>query len=342
MGHIFISFSHKDTEYAHALAGSLQSMSFTVWIDTRLDYGSQWPHEIQKQLDSCDAFILIMTPDSFASEWVQSELQRAKRKAKPVFPLLLEGDESWLSVESTQYYDVRNGKLPDDEFYADLKRAASAKQIGQTISQIQTSEKEAKPAGNIQPGIKAPRIWIAFFIFAAALGVCLVLGFPLLQRIAESGSPSLIPRELNVITPPTGLTPTAISTHTTGLPMPIHLPDGSEVLMIAPWGDKYQYTLLSAQHEALPTDNSIVRLRIRVWTDSRAGVNFWNDSFRLVSGELSLAPVNSLNEIVEANETVDGDVEFEIDSSLNEAVLRVNVGRNPDAWATRELRLVFP
>ncbi|HEX5807171.1 MAG TPA: toll/interleukin-1 receptor domain-containing protein, partial [Anaerolineales bacterium] len=104
MGHVFISYSHKDTGYAHALASELQGKGFDVWIDERLDYGSQWPHEVQKQLDSCSAFILIMSPRAYASEWVQSELQRAKRKIKPVFPLLLEGDEPWLSVESTQYY----------------------------------------------------------------------------------------------------------------------------------------------------------------------------------------------------------------------------------------------
>ncbi|HLO14807.1 MAG TPA: toll/interleukin-1 receptor domain-containing protein, partial [Anaerolineales bacterium] len=103
MAHIFISYSHKDTDYAHALGESLQGMGFEVWIDERLDYGSQWPQELQRQLDSCSAFILLMSPHSYASEWVQSELQRARRKLKPVFPLLLEGDEPWLSVESTQY-----------------------------------------------------------------------------------------------------------------------------------------------------------------------------------------------------------------------------------------------
>ena len=71
MGHIFISYSHKDTEYAHALAADLQREGFTVWIDERLDYGSQWSHEIQKQLDSCSAFIVIMSPRSYASDWVQ-------------------------------------------------------------------------------------------------------------------------------------------------------------------------------------------------------------------------------------------------------------------------------
>jgi Tol biopolymer transport system component len=132
MGHVFISYSHKDTKYAHGLADSLQKMGMDVWIDERLDYGSQWPHEIQKQLDSCDAFILVMSPRSFASEWVQSELQRAKRKLKPVFPLLLEGEEPWLSVESTQYYDVRDKKLPDNRFYSALRRVVSVSSTAQT------------------------------------------------------------------------------------------------------------------------------------------------------------------------------------------------------------------
>ena len=126
MGHVFISYSHRDTEYAHALAAHLQEKGFEVWIDERLDYGAQWPQELQKQLDTCSAFVLIMSPRSYASDWVQSELQRARRKGKPLFPLLLEGDEPWLSVESTQYYDVRGGKLPDAKFYAALERALSA------------------------------------------------------------------------------------------------------------------------------------------------------------------------------------------------------------------------
>ena len=82
MGHVFISYSHRDTGYAHGLADSLQRNGFDDWIDERLDYGSHWPHELQTRLYSCDAFILIMTPRSYASEWVQNELQRAKRNGK--------------------------------------------------------------------------------------------------------------------------------------------------------------------------------------------------------------------------------------------------------------------
>jgi len=76
---------------------------------------------VEVPLDACVAFILIMSPRLFASEWVQSELQRARRKLKPIFPLLLEGDEPWLPVESTQYYDVRGRDFPDERFYSALK-----------------------------------------------------------------------------------------------------------------------------------------------------------------------------------------------------------------------------
>ena len=145
MGHIFISYSHRDTDYAQRLANSLQSVGFNVWIDERLDYGSQWPHELQTRLDSCDAFILIMTSRSYASEWVQNELQRAKRKLKPIFPLLLEGDEPWLSVESTQYYDVRGGSFPDERFHADLKQVTTT-HAGQSAELPFPARSIVKPA----------------------------------------------------------------------------------------------------------------------------------------------------------------------------------------------------
>lgn len=136
MGHIFISYSHQNTDYANQLTETLRASGFNVWIDTRLNYGSQWPRELQTQLDTCDVFILIMTAHSFESDWVQNELLRAKRKSKPVFPLLLEGDEPWLSVESTQFYDVRGGKLPDDRFFRSLKYVVTTGHKDRTLSPI--------------------------------------------------------------------------------------------------------------------------------------------------------------------------------------------------------------
>ena len=171
MGHIFISYSHKDTDYAHKLADTLRSDGFDVWIDARIDYGSQWPHEIQKQLDSCDAFILIMTPRSFASEWVQSELQRAKRKLKPIFPLLREGDEPWLSVESTQYYDVRKGNVPDARFYSAIRHVVSRNEDG---AAIQMPTQDAKKSPRNRSSVGSPKIRILALIAIIGAGATLL------------------------------------------------------------------------------------------------------------------------------------------------------------------------
>ena len=120
MGYIFVSYSHEDAVFVSKLVKSLESEGFNAWIDNRIDYGAKWPHVIQEKLDACDAFILVMSPDSYESQWVQNELARAHRKKKPIFPLLLEGREPWLSVEAIQYYDMRNEKLPDEKFFEHL------------------------------------------------------------------------------------------------------------------------------------------------------------------------------------------------------------------------------
>ncbi len=119
---IFISYSHSDSDYAHKLANALEGRGFTVFIDDRIDYGSQWPVVLQEKLDACLALVLLMTPRSFQSDWVQNELSRAKRKRKGIFPLLLEGDEPWLSVEATLYVDVRGGLLPPQAFFDRLRK----------------------------------------------------------------------------------------------------------------------------------------------------------------------------------------------------------------------------
>ena len=120
MGHIFISYSHNDKDYVEKLEKKLIDEGFDVWVDHRIDYGSQWPKEIQKALDACDAFVVVVSENAYESEWVQHEVARAKRKKKPFFPLLYQGD-AWLAIESTQYVDVRNGSLPPKRFYRKLK-----------------------------------------------------------------------------------------------------------------------------------------------------------------------------------------------------------------------------
>jgi formylglycine-generating enzyme required for sulfatase activity len=231
MGHIFISYSHKDTVYAHQLAENLQSMGFEVWIDERLDYGSQWPQELQKQLDSCSAFIVIMSPRSYESEWVQSELQRARRKLKPIFPMLLEGEEPWLSVESTQYYDVRGQVNPDSRFYSALKTVMTPNPIARTLELPKgfARAKLAHDSSKLKMGIVIATIGVLLVSFFG--GAALLMG-PLLKKdinptvpVVQSTGDGISPEELTSV-------PEATFTAETTLPPQITSIEDHEMALV--------------------------------------------------------------------------------------------------------------
>lgn len=121
MSYIFISYSHKDKDYAHKLYQYLFEHGFNAWIDDRIDYGSRWPDEVEKRVQECGAFILMMSSNSKQSDWVKSELHLAKQLNKTIYTFLLEG-ENWWHLHGIQYVDVRNGEMPSAKFIASLSK----------------------------------------------------------------------------------------------------------------------------------------------------------------------------------------------------------------------------
>lgn len=121
----------------------------------------------------------------------------------------------------------------------------------------------------------------------------------------------------------------------------VELLDGREVVMQDGTGWKFKYTVVSAERALTSGGKQMVRLRVRVWTNASGGVVLWSDSFRLKVGDMSLKPVNNLNELAARDETKDGEVEFEIDAAVQEAVLSINVGGLNFTGNTKELSLKF-
>ncbi|HEX2906134.1 MAG TPA: SUMF1/EgtB/PvdO family nonheme iron enzyme [Phototrophicaceae bacterium] len=162
MSHIFISYSKKDREYARKLADKLLAEGFDVWIDDRIDYGEDWWRTIVRNICSASAFIVIMTPDSDTSEWVQREVTLADKHKIPAFPLWLEGDfhnsENWAIYVRTQYADVRGGMLPSDDFYLRLGNAVSPKATPDVEVDRVPAAQEGKVAGAVhEPPLQNPQ-----------------------------------------------------------------------------------------------------------------------------------------------------------------------------------------
>ncbi len=244
MGHIFISYSHKDKDYVHKLQEELLKQSFNVWIDDRIDYGTRWPKVIQDHLDDCDAFIVIVSENSFESEWVQNEVTRAKRIGKPFFPLLLSGSP-WLSIESTQYVDVTNKGLPPEKFYEHLAlvtpRGEHSEHREQQTEETLTKRGPAPSVENEAPKFSIKQMWWWIVAIVGAIGIAIVLWMngtfqpPAIPTPTATSSPtsrpsataSLAPTKTFTSTPAPSASPSALSSQT--MPM-ILIPAGDFIM----------------------------------------------------------------------------------------------------------------
>ncbi|MBL8166277.1 MAG: SUMF1/EgtB/PvdO family nonheme iron enzyme [Anaerolineae bacterium] len=150
MSHIFISYSHDNHEIASEIASQLTTRGFDVWIDhRRIDFGADWWKTIAQAIRDCSVFVIIMSPESDKSEWVQRELALADALKKPLMPILFDGDilasENFSLLLRVQYVDVRGGKLLPPEFYGRLIEHLRPQQFpGREISIANMSEQHGR------------------------------------------------------------------------------------------------------------------------------------------------------------------------------------------------------
>jgi hypothetical protein len=127
MSHIFISYSKEDIEFVRYLRALLENEGFTVWMDeARLTPSARWWKDIEKNIDSWGAFVVVMSPGAYESGWVEREILRAENKKKPLYPVLLAGDP-WSRLANIQFEDLRAGlrSRPSDHFINSLRQIIS-------------------------------------------------------------------------------------------------------------------------------------------------------------------------------------------------------------------------
>ena len=76
---IFISHAHEDAEFAHRLAADLRTRGWRVWIaPDSIRPGEKWVDAINRGLEECGVFLVVLTPSAVASKWVTDETNVAK------------------------------------------------------------------------------------------------------------------------------------------------------------------------------------------------------------------------------------------------------------------------
>jgi hypothetical protein len=150
----FISYSSKDQEFADRLHADLQNRGVRCWFA---------PHDIQagkkihEQIDAAirmhEKLLLILSPNSMTSEWVKTEIRKARKrerteKKRVLFPVRL---ASFEAIRDWELFDADEGKdlaveireyyIPD---FSDWKNHDSyAKEFQNLLRDLKTEDPKA-------------------------------------------------------------------------------------------------------------------------------------------------------------------------------------------------------
>lgn len=119
MSHIFISYSRDDSDFVNGLIADIEKRGVEVWIDRQdISGGEAWRAAIAEAIRSCDAFVIVLSPNSTVSKNVSRELSIAESHHRPIIPLLYQPCEippnmeyqlaeiQWIDFTAEKYADA--------------------------------------------------------------------------------------------------------------------------------------------------------------------------------------------------------------------------------------------
>lgn len=93
---IFLSHSSKDKPFVKALATDLAEAGYRPWLDEwQIKVGESIPRKINAALQECKYFVIVLSPNSTNSKWVEEEFYATygnifSDSGKVILPVLLE------------------------------------------------------------------------------------------------------------------------------------------------------------------------------------------------------------------------------------------------------------
>jgi hypothetical protein len=154
---VFISYSHQDRFIAEVLAQRLNRVGYHTWVDFRgIVGGSEWRQSIENGLNHSLVCLILMTPESLASEYVRYEIGRAQDNRCAIVPLMVRDCRPLPELEKYQYVDFRRG-IEDafDDLHRALIFAITRMVVGEGFPQHKTESAGQKA---LTPPVEAVRL----------------------------------------------------------------------------------------------------------------------------------------------------------------------------------------
>jgi len=205
MTRVFISYSRKDLVFVERLAEDLRAAGLEVWYDlSGLEGGTRWGREIQNAIRDSQCFIVVLSPNSIESEWVEKEFMYANSQKRKVIPLLYQPCETPMWFINLHFIDVQ-GENYARNFWVILKAmgiqpgdAAAKEKTAAAVPELPAQPDasaallESKPPRE-KKSPRGPKIpWIIALVGLAVVITLAVWGMPgLAARLAPAPTPTM-------------------------------------------------------------------------------------------------------------------------------------------------------
>ncbi|HEX6035942.1 MAG TPA: TIR domain-containing protein, partial [Anaerolineales bacterium] len=91
MAQVFTSYSRRDTETVDTIVEKMSQAGISVWLDrSDIKAGNTWRVQIVKAIDTCQAFVLMLSPHSAASDNVRREIDLSHDSERTIFVVMLD------------------------------------------------------------------------------------------------------------------------------------------------------------------------------------------------------------------------------------------------------------
>jgi hypothetical protein len=167
---IFVSYAREDSGFALRLGQDLRAAGAQIWLD-QLDIpaGARWDEAVQEALARCPSLLVVLSPDSVASDNVMDEVSFALDEGKLVVPVICRPCEIPFRLRRVQYIDCTR------DYDAALAKLTSTLAAGQAAP--------PRPPPKVKP---EPRpAWRRYgfgFALAGILAVAVYSGATVLRR----------------------------------------------------------------------------------------------------------------------------------------------------------------
>lgn len=107
VSHIFVSYSRRNLTFVTQLVKDLQQAGLAVWFDQiSIQPGDIWEAAIEKGLKEAIAVVVVISPDSMASEYVRKEVNFAQESDQLILPVLYQPAQLFLNLQTIQWVDL--------------------------------------------------------------------------------------------------------------------------------------------------------------------------------------------------------------------------------------------